>query len=54
MKRATLLREIPLGRIGTPEEVAEMVAYLVSDAASYITGTTIFIDGGLMRKTGGL
>ncbi len=53
-KRDALLREIPLGRIGTPEEVAKLVAYLGSDDASYITGTTVFIDGGLMRKTGGL
>ena len=49
-----LIDEIPLGRIGSPEEVAGLVAYLASDAASYITGTTIIIDGGLMRKTGGL
>ncbi len=53
-KKAALEREIPLGRIGTPEEVAKLVAYLASDDASYITGTTVFIDGGLMRSTGGL
>ncbi len=53
-KRAELLREIPLGRIGEPEEVAKMVAYLASDDASYITGTTVVIDGGLMRLTGSL
>ena len=53
-KRAALAREIPLGRIGTPEEVAKLVAYLASDDASYITGTTIVIDGGLMRQTGAL
>jgi glucose 1-dehydrogenase len=53
-KRAALVGEIPLGRIGTPEEVAKLVAYLASDDASYITGTTIVIDGGLMRKTGSL
>jgi len=53
-KAEALRREIPLGRIGTPEEVATLVAYLASDAASYITGTTIFIDGGLMRQTGSL
>lgn len=49
-----LIDEIPLARIGSPEEVGRLVAYLASDAASYITGTSIFIDGGLMRKTGGL
>ena len=53
-KRAELLREIPLGRIGEPEEVAKLVAYLASDDASYITGTTVVIDGGLMRQTGSL
>jgi acetoacetyl-CoA reductase len=37
---------IPLGRLGTPEEVAEITAYLVSDNASFITGTTIAINGG--------
>jgi glucose 1-dehydrogenase len=53
-KKLALEREIPLGRIGTPEEVASLVAYLASDAAAYITGTTVFIDGGLMRQTGAL
>ncbi len=49
-----LIDEVPLGRIGSPEDVASLVAYLASDAASYITGTSVFIDGGLMRSTGGL
>lgn len=53
-KKMALNREIPLGRIGAPEEVASLVAYLASDAASYITGTTVFIDGGLMHQTGAL
>ncbi len=53
-KKAALEKEIPLGRIGTPEEVAKLVAYLASDDASYITGTTVFIDGGLMHQTGSL
>lgn len=38
---------IPWGRAGRPEEVAEVVAFLLSDAAGYITGTTVTIDGGL-------
>jgi NAD(P)-dependent dehydrogenase (short-subunit alcohol dehydrogenase family) len=39
---------IPVGRMGTPEEVAGAVAYLLSDEASFITGHTLLIDGGLM------
>jgi meso-butanediol dehydrogenase/(S,S)-butanediol dehydrogenase/diacetyl reductase len=37
---------IPLGRVGTPEEVADMVLFLASDEASYITGVNVAIDGG--------
>jgi glucose 1-dehydrogenase len=53
-KKKQLENSIPLGRIGQPQEVARLVAFLSSDAARYITGTTIFIDGGLMRNTGSL
>ena len=45
-----LLRNIPLGRMGTSEEVASLVAFLASDEAAYITGSTYVIDGGLMRN----
>jgi glucose 1-dehydrogenase len=45
-----LLQNIPLGRIGTVEDVAALAAFLVSDEASYITGSTYVIDGGLMRN----
>jgi 3-oxoacyl-[acyl-carrier protein] reductase len=41
--------EIPLGRYGTPEETANLIVFLASERASYITGTTIQIDGGLVR-----
>jgi glucose 1-dehydrogenase len=44
-----LLSEIPLGRIGQPEEVAELALYLATGAASYVTGSTFVIDGGMMR-----
>jgi glucose 1-dehydrogenase len=47
-KLAALLSNIPLNRLGKPEDVAGAVAFLASDDASYITGTTIFVDGGLL------
>ena len=40
-------RQVPLGRLGRPEEVGETLAWLATDSAAYITGTTIAIDGGL-------
>lgn len=42
------LKAIPLGRIGTPEDVANAVAFLASDAASYITGHVLSINGGML------
>ena len=42
-----MLRLIPYGRIGEPEDVARAVAWLVSDEADYITGTTLYVDGGM-------
>ncbi|MFP5228991.1 MAG: SDR family NAD(P)-dependent oxidoreductase [Acidobacteriota bacterium] len=49
-KLDALLRNIPLGRLGKPEDVAGMVAFLASDEASYVSGATFLIDGGLMRN----
>ena len=49
-KLDALLRNIPLGRLGTPEEVAGLAAYLASDEAAYITGSSYIIDGGLLRN----
>lgn len=46
--RDTLLNEIPLGRFGASQDIAEAVAFLSSDAASYITGQTIHVDGGMV------
>jgi 3-oxoacyl-[acyl-carrier protein] reductase len=45
--RAELLRDVPLGRSGRPEEVASVVRFLCSDAAAYITGQILAVDGGL-------
>jgi len=53
-KMAALLKEIPLHRMGQPEEVGKLALYLASDAAAYVTGSTYVIDGGLMINTGAL
>jgi 3-oxoacyl-[acyl-carrier protein] reductase len=42
--------DIPMGRIGTPEEFAAMVVFLASKPASYVTGTAVQVDGGLIRS----
>lgn len=49
-----LLAEIPLRRMGKPEEVAALCVYLASADAAYVTGASYVIDGGMMRKSGGL
>ncbi|HTB95486.1 MAG TPA: glucose 1-dehydrogenase [Terracidiphilus sp.] len=49
-KLDALLKNIPLGRLGTPEDVAGLVAFLASDDAAYVTGSTFVVDGGLMRN----
>lgn len=49
-KLAPLLARIPLKRMGTPEEVAHLVAFLASEEANYITGATFTVDGGLSRE----
>ena len=43
----SFLQQVPLGRIGKPEDVAEAVYWLCSDAANYITGQTIHVNGGM-------
>jgi 3-oxoacyl-[acyl-carrier protein] reductase len=47
---ANFLKMVPLGRMGTPMECATVIAFLASDAASYITGETVEINGGLLMR----
>ena len=49
-----ILDEIPLHRWGTPSDIASMAVYLASDEASYCTGSTHFVDGGMLRMAGSL
>jgi glucose 1-dehydrogenase len=46
-RRQRILDEIPLNRLGEPEDVAAAVSWLASPGASYVTGTTVFVDGGM-------
>jgi 3-oxoacyl-[acyl-carrier protein] reductase len=48
--RAAILEAIPLGRLGTPQDVANLVCFLASDAAAYITGQTLTVDGGMVMS----
>ena len=48
----SLMGEIPLNRWGKPEEIAGLAVYLASDEASYVTGSTYFIDGGMLQQSG--
>jgi 3-oxoacyl-[acyl-carrier protein] reductase len=48
--RAAILEAIPLGCLGTPQDVANLVCFLASDAAAYITGQTLTVDGGMVMS----
>jgi glucose 1-dehydrogenase len=52
VKRRAVEAEIPWGRFGEPEEIAAAVAWLASDEAKYVTGTTLFVDGGMTAYPG--
>ncbi len=51
-KVEALRRIVPLGGMGEPSEVAEVVPFLTSKAASYVTGSTYYVDGGMVRLRG--
>jgi 3-oxoacyl-[acyl-carrier protein] reductase len=46
--RQEMVKQIPVGRLGTPEDVAHMVAFIASEATSYITGQVFHVDGGMV------
>jgi 3-oxoacyl-[acyl-carrier protein] reductase len=46
--KQTALKMIPLGRVGTPDDIANAVAFLASDQASYITGHVLNVNGGML------
>jgi len=48
--QAELKARIPLGRLGTPEDVAEVIAFLASPRTSYVTGQTWTVDGGMVME----
>jgi len=50
--REGTLKQIPMGRLGRPEEIAGVVLFLASDLASYVTGAAVVADGGLTAQTG--
>lgn len=58
MQNPKLMQEldaaIPIGRLAQPEEIANVVAFLAGDGASYMTATSVFVDGGLMHQSPGL
>ncbi len=48
-RRKMISNNVPLGRFGTPNEIAKAVVFLASDDSSYITGTELFVDGGFAQ-----
>jgi hypothetical protein len=48
-RRQIISSSVPLGRFGTPDEIAKVVVFLASDDSSYVTGTELFVDGGMAQ-----
>jgi 3-oxoacyl-[acyl-carrier protein] reductase len=46
-RRADFAAQVPLGRVGSPEDIAEVVGFVASDGAGYVTGAVLPVDGGL-------
>ncbi len=47
--KKNIVNTVPMGRMGTPDEVAKVVSFLASDDSSYITGIELFVDGGMAQ-----